>query len=704
MASLRDLVQGLLPSRRGALKQARAAIEDLRRAEAASRRDAGLLTAILDSIGDGVGVVDSQGQFILHNAAAKAMLGVGDDVEGPEPWQEHYGMFRLDGSTPFPEQEMPLVRALAGESTDLVDMVIRNPARPEGVTISVTGRPIDLAAFGLTGRGAVAVFHDITERQRLDAQLRLQHDRHERLLGILSDLGEGVLVRDDLAISYVNDAYTELTGYSLQELLALPDTAVLAADEQSAAQFVALGRQLNTGSKSAVHLTRIRHKDGHVVPVEVAGMHLHDESTGTSERVYVVRDLTQARRAEVELAERAGALQRANEQLHEARAAAEAASEAKSRFLTTMSHEIRTPLNGVLGFTALLAESPGHPDAGEWAGTADAAGRALLDIVNNGLDLAKIEAGGVELESIELNLLDIAAQALLPSRLVAQQAGVDLRLVIDDGLGADRWGDPLRLRQIMTNLVSNAVKFTPSGSVTLGLDGQGDLLRIRVVDTGIGMNPEQQERLFIPFQQAATDITRRYGGTGLGLSIAAGLVHAMGGTISLTSCPGEGTTFTVELQLPRATERVRQVPAGDPGPADHSVLSHLRVLVAEDNHTNQLVARAMFTKRGMRVDIVEDGAQAVTAALSGDYDAVFMDCQMPVMGGIEATRRIRADPGGQLIPIIAMTANTYDDERQACLDAGMSDFLPKPWTAQQLTDVLTRLTQQQQLRPTHPTR
>ena len=305
------LTRILLSSRRRALTTAEAAMDELRRAEAGSRRDAGLLSAVMDSIGDGVGVVDSRGAFLLHNSAAKAILGVQEDASGPEPWQEHYGMFRPDGVAPFPTEEMPLVRGLAGASTDLIDMVIRNATRPEGVMISVTGRPLDLTSFGMEGRGAVAVFHDVTARRRLDATLRVQHDRYERLLGILSDLGEGVLVRTGYHITYANDAYTQLTGYSLQELLALPDTAVLAADEQSLAEFTAISQQLSLGTKAEVHLTRIRHKDGHIVPVEVAAMRLDDESLNTSERVFVVRDLTERRRSEAELAARASALQEA---------------------------------------------------------------------------------------------------------------------------------------------------------------------------------------------------------------------------------------------------------------------------------------------------------------------------------------------------------------------------------------------------------
>jgi signal transduction histidine kinase/CheY-like chemotaxis protein len=384
------------------------------------------------------------------------------------------------------------------------------------------------------------------------------------------------------------------------------------------------------------------------------------------------------------------------------------ASEHKSQFLAMMSHEIRTPLNGVLGFNALLAAAPHDPSAAEWARSADTTGRALLSVVNDSLDLAKIEAGGVELEQIEFDLLAVAREALVPSQLAANDKGVGLRLLVGDGLHRSRHGDPARLRQILTNLVANAVKFTDHGSVGLALDDDteagdggtdsggggidhGDRVRIEVIDTGIGMTGQQLERLFVPFQQASADTTRRYGGTGLGLSIAHGLVEAMGGTITAMSTPNQGTTFTIALPLPRSRgRRIHEAPVTAPADDELATLRGLHVLVAEDNTLNQMLARATFQARGLQVDVVDDGEQAVTAALSGRYDAVFMDCQMPTMDGLEATRRIRGAETGRL-PVIAMTASAFHDERQACLDAGMDDVLPKPWTAAELTDVLTRL-------------
>jgi signal transduction histidine kinase/ActR/RegA family two-component response regulator len=371
------------------------------------------------------------------------------------------------------------------------------------------------------------------------------------------------------------------------------------------------------------------------------------------------------------------------------------ASRQKSDFLTTMSHEIRTPLNGVLGFTALLAESPTDPAAAEWARSADTAGRNLLTIVNNGLDLAKIEAGAVELESVELDLVTVAREAMIPSQLTAAGKGVDLHLVIVDGLHRSRLGDPVRLRQILTNLVANAVKFTERGAVTVTVGGAGDDVEINVADTGIGMTPEQQERLFAPFQQASSETTRRYGGTGLGLSIAKSLTETMGGSIAVSSTAGEGSTFTVRVPLPRRLGQAVEAPIATTGPRNEELLAGLRVLVAEDNPVNQMLARATLQARGLLVDVVDDGAPAVEAALTGRYAAVFMDCQMPGLDGLDATRRIRSAEPGAPIPVIAMTAGAFHEDRQACLAAGMTDFLPKPWKREELDDVLARLADHQ---------
>ena len=273
----------------------------------------------------------------------------------------------------------------------------------------------------------------------------------------------------------------------------------------------------------------------------------------------------------------------------------EHASRAKSAFLATMSHEIRTPLNGVLGLTDLLSGA-GLPDKqAEWARAASRSGRALLTIVNDVLDLSKVEAGAVELEVVPFDLSEVVDDALLPVRFVAEDKGLLLQVRTQDGLRRSRLGDPTRLRQVLTNLASNAVKFTSSGSVTVTLGGDSTGLVLTVRDTGIGMTAEQQERLFAPFVQADASTTRRYGGTGLGLSIALGLVERMSGTITVVSTPGEGSTFLVRVPLP-AVDAPTHAPDGHEARRDAAGPTGLRVLLAEDNAVNQMVAVATLER------------------------------------------------------------------------------------------------------------
>jgi signal transduction histidine kinase/ActR/RegA family two-component response regulator len=364
----------------------------------------------------------------------------------------------------------------------------------------------------------------------------------------------------------------------------------------------------------------------------------------------------------------------------------DAASRAKSAFLATMSHEIRTPLNGVLGLTDLLIGSDLPPQQAAWAHAAGRSGRALLTIVNDVLDLSKVESGLVELEQVDFDVLTVIEEALLPVTFLAQEAGLELTVLTGPDLVAARRGDPSRLRQVVLNLAANAVKFTPQGSVTVTVGGTLDRLVVGVVDTGIGMSAEQQARLFTPFSQADASTTRRFGGTGLGLAIAGGLAQQMGGGITVHSALGLGSSFELDIPLPAAHGEL--VPASS-APPSHDAGRPLRVLIAEDNEVNQLVARATLGRLGVSVHIVGDGEQAVQAALAGDYDAVLMDCQMPVMDGLEATRRIRtAQFGSEPLLIIAMTASALASDREACRLAGMDGFLPKPWTSQQLADVL----------------
>jgi signal transduction histidine kinase/CheY-like chemotaxis protein len=393
---------------------------------------------------------------------------------------------------------------------------------------------------------------------------------------------------------------------------------------------------------------------------------------------------------------------------------ARAASEAKARFLATMSHEIRTPMTGILGAVDLVLERPLDAEARQHLGLVEQSGRALQSIINDILDFSKIESGHLALEKIPYNLGDIARQTVALFRGQAEERKLDLELTLDPSLPNVVLGDPVRVRQVFLNLLSNGIKFTDKGGVSLDVallsrDAEGYVVQVLCRDTGAGMDPGMQAHLFTPFSQGDASTTRRFGGTGLGLAIVKQLALAMGGDVRCESRAGEGTTFILQIRVGHAppdavaaTARFASLTPAAPwtpssssgsGPRQLPPVSY-RVLLAEDSLVNQKLLVAMLKRQGCDVDAVADGAAAVARVESQPaYDVVFMDMQMPVMDGLEACRRIRAAERGteRHLPIVALTANAFEEDRRACQDAGMDLFLSKPVRGHQLREILESL-------------
>jgi len=419
-------------------------------------------------------------------------------------------------------------------------------------------------------------------------------------------------------------------------------------------------------------------------------LRINARNTGS---VFSFRDVTELRRATLEL-------QRLNEtlesrilertrELEYAMHLADAANRAKSAFLSNMSHEIRTPMNGVIGMAYLALRADPNERVRNYLEKIRSSGQHLLGIINDILDFSKIEAGKLDLEVRDLLLAQVFDHVSSQLLLAAQAKGLTLTFQLDRSLSRPLRGDILRITQVLLNFVGNAIKFTPAGGVTVHATtaqrGQGDsLVRFEVKDTGIGLTPEQARQLFQSFQQADTSTTRRYGGTGLGLAINRQLAHLMGGEVGVSSEPGQGSTFWFTARLAwgkaAAAEPIvrAEVCESESAPVRHAALAGARVLLVEDNVVNREVAAGLLADVAIVVHTATNGQEALDALREAHFDCVLMDVQMPVMDGLQATRRMRADPLTARTRVIAMTANARSEDRLACFDAGMDDFLTKP--------------------------
>jgi signal transduction histidine kinase/ActR/RegA family two-component response regulator len=393
------------------------------------------------------------------------------------------------------------------------------------------------------------------------------------------------------------------------------------------------------------------------------------------------------------------ALRQARAKAREGEVAAEAANAAKSTFLATMSHEIRTPLNGVLGMAQAMAGDELSDRQRDRLSVIHRSGEALLAILNDVLDLSKIEAGKLELEHMEFELAEVARGAYSAFTALANKKGLSFALDIERARGR-YMGDPTRLRQILYNLISNALKFTEQGEIRVTAVRDGDILQISVADTGVGIAPESLSKLFAKFDQLDSSTTRRFGGTGLGLAICRELATLMSGEITVQSDLGLGSTFTLRVPLVRIGDE-RPVATVAEARAERPDIA-MRVLAAEDNAVNQLVLKTLLHQMGVDPTVVDNGKLAVEAWEAGEWDVILMDVQMPVMDGVTATAAIRnreADLDRPRTPIIALTANAMSHQVEQYIAAGMDGHVAKPIQAAELFEALTRAAVPQQAKP-----
>lgn len=519
------------------------------------------------------------------------------------------------------------------------------------------------------------------EREQTAKRLRASEERlNLALVASGTALWDRDVVSGDL---YISEQWGAILGRKVPNPMPVELLNYLVHPDDHDTMRRAFTRHLRGETDMLQVLLRHMHGSGRWIWCKVSGRVVERDASGRATRaIGTLQDVTPQVEAE--------------HALREARDAAEQASRAKSQFLATMSHEIRTPMNGVIGVVDLLAETGLTADQAKFVKILHTSGEALLSIINDVLDFSRIEAGRLELNDDDVDVNALASGVADLFRAQASRKAITIGFRADNALPVVRC-DPLRLRQVLLNLVGNAVKFTDAGDVEVSAtriaetDEQVEV-RIAVRDTGPGISPEVQKMLFAPFVQADGTTTRRHGGSGLGLAISKRLSEMMGGRMELDSAPGEGSTFSVVLTLVKSARQL-DTPVDGAGAVLASVPAGLRVLLVEDNPLNQTIARSLLANLDIAVEVASNGREGVERARSGRFDVVLMDCLMPVMDGFDATRAIRAEErasGRRRVPIIALTANAFQEDVQRCLDAGMDSHLSKPIRRNQLIAALAK--------------
>jgi PAS domain S-box-containing protein len=634
------------------------------------------LAAIVESSDDAIVSKNLNGIIQTWNAGAERLFGYRAEEVIGQPITMLLPPERIH------EEEQILACVRSGRRVEHLETV-RVTKDGRQIDVSVTVSPIKDRDGKIIGASKIA--RDITDRKRAEETLRKALAKAEEgdrmLLALMDYVPEGIAIANapDATIRMVSRAGWEMTGKPREVLQGLPfdelvekwdiyraDGVTRARDED-----IPLTRATRKGESVRDEIWVLGNPNGQRIPVLCNAGPIRDAAGNITGGIAAWRDITDLKRAERDL--------------KKAKEAAEAANVAKSRFLANMSHELRTPMNAILGMIDVALPKAIDPTVKDCLQTARESADLLLMLLNDLLDSARLESGKFELESAPFSLRRMLDQIMRVLSVQAREKGLSLCCRLPEEMPDAVIGDRMRLQQVFLNLAGNAIKFTQRGEVVISAehlpisDAEAGScnLRFAVRDTGIGISPSAQERLFQPFAQADTSVARRFGGTGLGLSISKSLVEMMGGRIWVESKQGEGSAFCFTLRLPLAKEVSSDIEIPVAVPTANS--ARLRILLAEDTPANQKLATYILRDRGHLVEIAEDGGQAIDLSGQNRYDVILMDVEMPGLNGLEAAAAIRKrEAGHRHVPIIAMTANAMKDDRDRCLAAGMDGYLAKP--------------------------